>query len=362
MQALAALIANSPDAAMTGGGLLIGALFGFLAQQFNYCTMGAISDWRLGGNLERLGAVALAAAVAIIGAQALDAYGVTDLSRSIYLSPRINWLGAIAGGLIFGAGMVYAGGCPSRTLVRAGGGDMRGILTLCVMAITAYATISGVLSSPRMAIDRATAIDLKSHAVASQGLDQFLILAGLTAESARWTAALLISLPLLGFAIGKARILGSLRNILAGVSVGGLAVAGWALTGMAVDDFSVAPVQPASLSFVKPVGDAIDWLERSTALGLPSFGAASVFGVLAGACLASWIAGKARLAGFSDRSDVMRHLSGGVAMGIGGVMALGCSIGQGVTGISTLSVQSLMACTAIVAGAVLALMRLERKL
>lgn len=197
MQALAAFIADSPDIAMTAGGLLIGALFGSLAQQTNYCTMGAISDWRLSGNLNRLGAVALAAAVAILGAQALDAYGVTDLSKSIYLSPRINWLGALAGGMIFGAGMVYAGGCPSRTLIRAGGGDMRGVFSLAVMAITAYATISGVLSGLRVGIDSATAIDLKRHAATSQGLDDLLALAGLQPERARWSAALLTAVPLL---------------------------------------------------------------------------------------------------------------------------------------------------------------------
>ena len=362
MQALAAFIADSPDIAMTAGGLLIGALFGSLAQQTNYCTMGAISDWRLSGNLNRLGAVALAAAVAILGAQALDAYGVTDLSKSIYLSPRINWLGALAGGMIFGAGMVYAGGCPSRTLIQAGGGDMRGVFSLAVMAITAYATISGVLSGLRVGIDSATAIDLKRHAATSQGLDDLLALAGLQPETARWSAALLTAVPLLAFAFGKAGVLAAPRNLVAGVAVGGLAVAGWALTGMAVDDFAVVPVQPASLSFVKPVGDAIDWLERSTALGLPGFGAASVFGVVAGALVSSWMSGTARLAGFADRGDVLRHLLGGIAMGFGGVMALGCTIGQGVTGISTLAVQSLIACSAIVLGAVLALKRLERDL
>lgn len=362
MPALNQWIAAGPDIAMTGGGLLIGMVFGAIVYRANYCTMGAISDWWTSGNFQRLGAVALAAATAILGAQLLDAYAVTDLSKSIYLSPRINWLGAIIGGLIFGAGMVYAGGCPSRTLVRTGSGDMRGILSLLVMALVAYATISGVLASVRVGIDTATAIDLKTRAIPSQSLSQLLARAGLDASTARWLATILVALPLLAFAIGKAGVLRSPRNLIAGLGIGALAVAGWALSGLAADDFAVAPVQPASLSFVKPVGDAIEWIERSTALGLPGFGASSVFGVLVGAVLAGLASGGVRLTGFADRQDVQRHLFGASAMGFGGILALGCSIGQGVTGISTLGVQSLVACAAIFSGAVLALWKMERDL
>ncbi|HPG88991.1 MAG TPA: YeeE/YedE family protein, partial [Hyphomicrobium sp.] len=340
MPTLADWIAKFPDTAITGGGVLIGMLFGAIVHRTNYCTMGAITDWWIAGNKERLGAVALAAATAVVGAQLLDAYTVTDLSKSIYLAPRINWLGAIFGGFIFGAGMVYAGGCPSRTLVRTGSGDLRGIISLMIMALAAYATISGVLASLRIGIDTTTAIDLKRHTLKTQSLDDILALAGLQAGSARWIATALVAAPLAVFAFTKAQILNTPRNLIAGLTIGALAIAGWALTGLASDEFALAPVQPASLSFVKPVGDAIDWLERSTALGMPSFGAASVFGVLAGACLTSLATGGARLSGFADRQDVIRHILGGAAMGIGGVLALGCSIGQGVTGISTLAIQS----------------------
>lgn len=358
MPELSALIAATPDAAMTIGGLLIGALFGVVVHRANYCTMGAISDWWTCGDTGRLGAVALAAATAIIGAQTLDAYAVTDLSKSIYLAPRINWLGAIVGGVVFGAGMVYAGGCPSRTLVRTGGGDLRGAVSLIVMAIAAYATISGVLALVRLNIDTTTAIDLKTRGLATQSLTALI---GGT-STARLIAAALIATPLLGFALLKAKVITTPRNLASGLGIGLLAIAGWMLTGMAHDEFAVQPMQPASLSFVKPVADAIDWIERSTALGLPGFAASSVFGVLAGALISNIAAGTARVTAFADRGDFARHLGGAAAMGTGGVLALGCSIGQGVTGISTLAVQSLIACAAIFTGAVLALKKLERDL
>lgn len=355
MTALLALVSANPDAALTAGGLLIGLLFGALASATNFCTMGAISDWQSAGSTGRLGAVALAAATAIIGAQLLDAAGVTDLSKSVYLNPRLNWLGGIAGGLLFGGGMVYAGGCPSRSLVRAGSGDLRAIVSLIVLAIAAYATISGVFGSLRVGLDGATALDVKRFGAATQSLTD---LTGLT----RVVAAALVASPLLLFAIARGGVLSEPGNLVAGLGVGLLAVGGWLLTGLAHDEFAASPVPPASLSFVRPVADAIDWIERSTALGLPGFGAASVFGVLIGAFMASAMTGRLNVAAFADQDDLKRHILGAAAMGIGGVLALGCSIGQGITGLSTLSVQSILAAAAIFAGAVLGLKRLERSL
>ncbi|NOT70380.1 MAG: YeeE/YedE family protein [Hyphomicrobium sp.] len=362
MQALKALIAVSPATALAVGGAIIGLLFGAIVSRTNYCTMGAITDWRLTGDKGRLGAVALAAATAMTGAQCLDAYGVVELSKSMYLAPRINWAGALGGGLLFGYGMVYAGGCPSRTLIRAGGGDVRGLVSLVVMAIAAYATISGVLAGARVALENATAIDVKAFGAPTQHLGELLYRAHVTASPASLIALLAVLIPLLAFAAGPARVFSRGINIAGGLAVGGLAIAGWALTGLASDEFAASPLQPVSLSFVRPVADTIDWIERSTALGMPGFGVTSVLGVLAGASLAAWLSGSFRLIGYSDRRDAIRHVAGAAAMGIGGVMALGCTIGQGVSGLSTLSVQSLIACAAIVAGAVIGLQRLEKSL
>lgn len=355
MTALHALIAANPDTALTIGGALIGLLFGLALAATNYCTMGAISDWHTSGNTGRLGAVALAAATAIIGAQTLDAAGVTDLSKSIYLMPRINWAGALGGGVLFGIGMVYAGGCPSRTLVRAGSGDLRALISLSVLAITAFATISGVLGALRVGLDSATAFDVKRTGAATQSLSDLFAISHTSASA-------LLVLPLLYYALVRARLLSDPINLIAGLAVGVLATAGWMLTGLSADEFAASPTQPASLSFVRPVADAIDWLERSTALGLPGFGAASVFGVLAGALLWNATAGRMKLAAFADKGDLKRHILGSAAMGVGGVLALGCSIGQGITGLSTLSAQSILADAAIFAGAVIALKRMERDL
>ncbi|MFN0219569.1 MAG: YeeE/YedE family protein [Hyphomicrobium sp.] len=347
-----AWITASPETALALGGLALGFAFGCLTRATNYCLMGAVSDWRTSGNISRLGAAALAAGVAIIGAQTLDGAGIVDLSRSMYATPRINWLGALAGGFVFGAGMIYAGGCPSRSLVRAGGGDVRAALALIVMAIAAYAALSGVLGSARVTLDQMTAVDLTRFGFSSQALPQ---LAG------AWPAIVVAGI-LIAFALRAAVADGKLQSFAGGVGVGVIVTLGWALTGLATDDMTAQPIAPSSLSFVKPVADAIDWLERSTALGSPSFAAASVFGVLAGGFTASLVARQLRFQSFADAGDLKRHLFGAVAMGIGGVLALGCTIGQGVTGISTLAVQSFIAVAAMLAGAVWAVERMQRSI
>lgn len=362
MTALRDMILTAPAAALSLGGLAIGFAFGFVLAATNYCVMGAVSDWRLGGDKGRLGAAALAAAVAILGAQALDVAGITDLSKSIYLTPRLNWLGALGGGLLFGAGMVYAGGCPSRTLVRAGGGDMRALVSLLTIALAALAALSGIFGSARMAMATAASIDFSARGLATLSFSDVIASVGLEPVMARMAAAALVVIPLAAFAFGPAKIFAAPRNVAAGVSVGLLATLGWALTGLAADDMAANPVAPASLSFVRPVADAVDWIERSTALGLPGFGAASVFGVLLGSFVYAAMTGRLRFSGFADGDDLKRHIFGAAAMGIGGILAVGCSIGQGVTGISTLSLQSMIAAAAIIAGAVLALERLKRTL
>ena len=361
MTALRETILSAPDVWLAGGGVIIGVFFGAVLVIANFCVMGAVSDWRLGGDKKRLGAAAIAAATAILGTQALDAAGITDLSKSIYLVPRLNWIGALGGGLIFGAGMVYAGGCPSRLLARAGGGDLRALIALLILAIAAFAMISGVFASLRVALQLGTATDLAALGLKTQSLPDVLAALGLPQPIAQISVTIASAALLFAFA-KSAKTFSSSLYTFGGIAAGLLVTAGWALTGMAYDDMAANPINPASLSFVRPASEAIEWVERSSALGLPGFGAATVLGVLAGSLAAARLSKSNRIMGFADTADLKRHIGGALAMGIGGVLALGCSIGQGITGLSSLSVQSILACGAIIVGTMLGLARLEAKL
>jgi uncharacterized protein len=198
-----------------------------------------------------MGAVAVAAAFAIFAAQSLSSSGAIDLTRSMYLTPRLNWLGASAGGLLFGAGMVYAGGCASRNLVRAGAGDLRALVVLLVLAVAAFAALSGVVGPLRAALEAATAVPLEQFGLASQSLNAITSVLGVPPAISSWLAPLLVAAPIAGFAIVYCRTHTDKLSLLGGVGIGTLVALGWLATAFAYNEMDVSPLTPASLSFVR---------------------------------------------------------------------------------------------------------------
>jgi hypothetical protein len=278
----------------------------------------------------------------------------------MYLAPTLNWLGNIAGGLIFGVGMVLAGGCPSRNLARAGGGDLRSLLTLIVLGLVGSMTIVGLLAPLRAALERATSLAAGAAASTQSLGDLAGAWAGVAPATANATATAVLALPALAWCFGSAKFRASPMHVLSGLAVGLTVVTGWALTGLAWDEMADRPAAPTSLTYIRPVGDTLQWLTLFTATPLPGFGVATVLGALAGAFAAAVAMGRFRLATFSDAADTLRNLAGAALMGVGGVMAMGCTVGQAVTGVSTLAVGSLLAFAAIVAGGFLGLRLLQR--
>jgi uncharacterized protein len=360
MNALRDLVTADAPVWLAAGGLLIGFAFGAIAQRTNFCTMGAISDVMALKDWRRARAWALAAGTALLGAQLLQWIGAVDLSLSMYLSARLNWLGSLLGGLIFGIGMVFAGGCASRNLVRAGSGDARAVLVLVVIGSLAYITIGGILGPLRAMLERSTSVPL---GVPTQSLGDLLAPhIGMPSPTAQLVAAAAILLPVFVFCFASASFRASPRHVWGGIGIGLAAVAGWLLTGLAFDEMTEWPRPPISLTYVRPVGDTMEWLERFTAAPLPGFGVATVVGALLGAFVMAAATGAFRVTGFAGSDDTLRHLMGAALMGVGGVMALGCTIGQGISGVSTLAAGSFLAVLAIVLGAVLGVKALERSI
>jgi uncharacterized membrane protein YedE/YeeE len=354
-------VSQHAEALLALGGLLIGFAFGAVVYRTNYCAMGSLSDIHNFGDYRRFRAWLLAAATALVGATVLDAAGVVDLARSMYLAPSFNWAGHIVGGLIFGIGMVLAGGCPSRNLARAGGGDLRALLTLVVLGLVAFMSIAGVLAPARVVIERATSVALAGAPTQSLG-DLLSAHTGVARGWAKAVVAALIAAAALAYCFADAKFRASPLHILSGIAVGFAVIAGWALTGLAYDDMAPRPTPPISLTYIRPVGDTLQWLALYTATPMPGFGVTSVFGALAGAFVAALAMGRFRLATFADTDDTLRNLLGAALMGVGGVMALGCTVGQSVTGVSTLALGSFVTFAAIVAGGFLGLRLLERSI
>ncbi len=361
MTALRELVAGNGPMALTLGGLLIGFLFGAIVFKTNFCTMGSISDIVSFGDYRRFRAWVLAAATATLGAQLLQHAGVVELSRSMYLVPSFNWAGNLLGGLMFGYGMVFAGGCASRNLARVGGGDLRALMALIVIGMFAYMAIGGLLGPVRAWLDQTTAISLAQFNVPSQSLGDVLsALLGLDRTAAAIAATAALLLPALVYCFKDESFRRSAVHVASGIGIGLCVVAGWALTGLAFDELADRPVAPISLTYVRPTGDTLEWLQRYTALGLPGFGVATVLGAVLGAFVTALAMGRFAITTFSDKGDTVRVLSGAALMGTGGVLALGCTVGQGITGVSTLAIGSVLSFASIVAGGFAGMKAFER--
>ncbi len=332
---------------------LIGVVFGAVVNKTNFCTMGAVSDWVNMGNKDRLRAWFLAIGIAILATQTMQLKGIIDVSEAIYLTPNFGWLGYLLGGFVFGVGMTLASGCGQRTLVRVGGGNLKSLVVMMLLGLTAYMTMRGLLALVRVNAIEVTNINLAAKGIADQGIGT-LISSTLGLENSTLSSrviAVLLGGGLVVYAFFGKEFRRSFDNILAGVVIGLIIPLGWYVTGVVgFDDFE--PMRLESYTFIAPTGQGLMYLMTFTGSTI-NFGIAAVFGVILGSFLYVIATGKFRLETFTDRSDMLRHMLGGVFMGFGGVLALGCTIGQGITGMSTLALGSLLALISIIFGSAL---------
>ncbi len=334
-------------------GFLVAVAFGAVANKTSFCTMGAVSDWVNMDDKNRLRAWFLAIGIAIIGSQLLQALGYVDLGKSIYLTANFSWLGYALGGFLFGVGMTLGGGCGQRTLVRVGGGNLKSLVVMLLLGITAYMTLRGLIALVRINVIEVTNIDLTARNISDQSIVT-LIRAATGIEDAnvlRWTVAGVVGLGFTIYALASAHFLKSFKDLFAGISIGLFIVAGWYITGkIGFDEFE--PVRLESYTFVAPVAENINYLMTYTGSTI-NFGIAAVFGIIAGSFLYAVISGNFRIETFNSREDMVNHIVGGVLMGFGGVLSLGCTIGQGVTGMSTLALGSVITLCTIIFGSAL---------
>lgn len=329
---------------------LIGIVFGAVANKTNFCTMGAISDWINMGAKDRLRAWLLAIGIAIIATQAMQASGIVDLQPAIYLTNNFGWLGYLLGGFLFGIGMTLASGCGQRTLVRVGGGNLKSLIVMIFLGLAAYVTMRGLLALVRVNAIEVTNLQLTA---ADQGIGTLLsVAAGIeNAAVISWIVAALLGGGAIVYAFAGKSFRGSFNDILGGVVIGLIIPAGWYVTGViGFDDFE--PVRLESFTFVAPTGESLQYLMTYTGSTI-SFGVSAVFGVILGSFVYAVLTRKFRFEYFISLDDLVRHIVGGVLMGFGGVLALGCTIGQGITGMSTLALGSLIALLSIVFGSAL---------
>jgi uncharacterized membrane protein YedE/YeeE len=365
---------QSLNAQVLWAAFALSALFGAIAQRTHFCTMGAVSDIVSMSDWTRMRVWGMAVGVAMIGFAALVSAGQIDPLKTLYASNRLIWLSALVGGLLFGVGMVLASGCGSKTLVRIGGGNLKSLVVFVVMGIASFATLKGITAVLRVSTVDRVGVDFSTPANLAQWLASA---SGMAPASAALALGLLLGLALIVWA-AVGRDFWQFDNLFAGLGIGATVTAMWWVSGhhgfVAEHPETLEAVYLATtsgraeaMSFVAPVAYTLDWLmffsDKSKLLTL---GVVSVVGVVLGSAAQALYSRSFRWEGFAGTEDTANHLVGAVLMGVGGVTAMGCTVGQGLSGISTLSATSFVAVAAILLGAVFGLKyqmwRLERSL
>jgi uncharacterized protein len=360
---------------VAGLAFVLAFVFGAVANRVNFCTMGAVVDIATFGDWRRMRMWVLAIAVAMAGTGILVATGLIDTGKTIYTAPQVRWVSCLAGGFLFGFGMTLASGCGSKTLIRAGAGNLKSVIVMVVLGISAYMTLKGLF-----AVWRVNVLDPWSFNVAGLGAATADLPALAAAFGAPATAKLAIpfvlAAALAAFVFKDARFRASREMIFGGIVIGLVIVGGWYVSGhvghLAEDPatleekfFASNTGRMESFTFVAPVAYTLELLLLWTdTTRIVTFGIAGVLGMLAGSAAYALASRTFHWEGFGSVEDVGNHIVGAILMGFGGVTALGCTIGQGITGVSTLAVGSFLALAAIILGSVVAIRyqvwRLER--
>ena len=359
----------------------IALVMGALVNKTNFCTMGAISDWVNMGDTGRMRAWLLAIAIAMLGVVVLEANGLikADAAFPPYRANQLVWAENLLGGLMFGVGMTLASGCGNKCLIRIGGGNLKSIMVFAIIAVIAYYMTNPFPNSDKTLFTvlfydwlRPLALTLQTRQ------DLGSVIAGSDkAMSARLIIGVVLGLGLAAFAFKSEDFRGNFDHILGGLAVGLAVLAAWYVTSNVVmsadgqtyslqnfvaeqwdmlakpEDVKPAdsrPLSPQSFTFINPMGQAFGYVTAGFKPVALTFGVMAVAGVILGSLLWSLLSRSFRIEWFAGFKDFANHFVGAVLMGFGGVLAMGCTIGQAVTGVSTLAIGSFITFAAIVAG------------
>ena len=334
-------------------GFFIAALLGALVNKTNFCTMGAVSDWVNIGSTTRLRAWVLAMATAIIAVSIIEYLQFFSLesTRTPYRTENFSWIRYIIGGLIFGIGMTLASGCANKALIRLGAGNLKSIFVILTAGFFAFlmgkTSLYDTIFQPWIA---ATTINLNNYSIYEQDLGSFIsAFSGIgNLASIRLVSGLLLGIILLIIIFKSAPFRRDWINIIAGIGVGAAVVSTWYITGgslgqewieaMEWEEEKPIGIAVQSLTFIGPMANIISFLKDPSNF------------LLIGSFLYAILSKNFRVEWFSSWRDFFTHIFGASMMGIGGVLAMGCTIGQGVTGVSTLSLGSFLTVISIIMG------------
>ncbi|WP_018078323.1 YeeE/YedE family protein [Thiobacillus denitrificans] len=357
----------------------IALIMGAVVNKTGFCTMGAVSDWVNMGDTGRMRAWILAIAVGVLGVTGLEAAGLVNVTSTFppYRQTNFVWLENVLGGVLFGIGMTLASGCGNKTLIRIGGGNIKSVMVLLVIAVIAYFMINPFPGSDKTLYSTLFYSWTNPTAVAlTTNQDLGAMLFGDNAATGRMVAGGVIGGLLLVWAFKSAEFRTSFDNLLGGLVVGLAVLAAWYVTSNitvnadgemmalqayvqdwdlyapadAVRPAAAGPLASQSFTFINPMGQTLGYVAGGFDRTLLTFGIMALAGVIAGSLLWALISRSFRIEWFASGRDFINHFIGAILMGFGGVLAMGCTIGQGITGFSTLALGSIFTFVAIVFG------------
>ena len=310
---------------------ILGLLFGAIAQKNQFCFSGSIKDYILTDSTKRAASVVMAIIVAIISTYLVANFNEIDLSETNYLKENVNYFTIILGGTLFGIGMMIADGCSSRHIVKFAQGDPYSLVTLIFIAIFAYATTKGFVHEFIVLLTQNETLLSISSNIANSQLNIFVVI-----------------VPLLVFLWLLTKSFKRILSLKDGILMGIIVSVGWYITGVIGVESMERQISLASVTFVYPTAQTLEFFSYFQVTEL-SFGISIVLGVVSGAFIMSKFNRKYSFGCTSNlqHSKVKYNMIGGALMGVGGVLAIGCTVGQGLTGVSTLAVASVLAISSI---------------
>jgi uncharacterized membrane protein YedE/YeeE len=331
-----------PEALMgTMIGFAGGIVLGLAARIGRFCTLGAIEDALYGQSNNRLRMWGTAIGMAVLLVHLALTQGLITTSNSYPLTVPFTPLLTIFGGLLFGLGMAFSGNCGFGALARLGGGDLRSFVIVLVMGVSAYVTLGGPLSPVRIWLVQLLSLQPNTASFSA-------LLSASTGVPASYIG-LLMGAGVFGFSVWNKAFWEEKSNVIWGSLVGLAVASGWIGTHL-IAQVGFSGLRPVSHGFTAPVGSAILYFMTSSGQTL-NFGIGSVCGVWAGALTGSLMKGHFRLEACEDPRELQRQITGAVMMGIGGVLAIGCSVGQGISAMALLSINAPLALSSIFIGA-----------
>ncbi|MCW9089429.1 MAG: YeeE/YedE family protein [Gammaproteobacteria bacterium] len=384
---------SEANSALLWSTFVIAVVMGAVVNKTNFCTMGAVSDAVNMGDWGRMRAWFFAIAVALLGVSLLEASSLADPDNAFppYRMGQLIWAENLLGGLVFGIGMTLASGCGNKTLIRIGGGNIKSLMVFLIIGVIAYFMVNPLPGSDQTLMSLLFLDWIRPLAIDMGGpQDLGSVLAGESAGSARLWIGVALAAVLMFFVFKSAEFRGSFDNVLGGLVVGAAVLAAWYVSSnimlqyedwgdkvtvstrefldpvasswdMAEDARAnwdaakpdMTSMSPQSFTFINPMGQSVGYTAKGFDRSDLSFGVIAVFGIIIGSFLWAIISKGFRIEWFSSVRDFFNHFIGAIMMGFGGVLAMGCTIGQGITGVSTLAIGSIITLVSIILGSAL---------